>query len=50
MEHAQQIQALLTEAGLEAIDAATGSRPRTNDDGELWFVQTFGSAIASTPS
>jgi ubiquinone/menaquinone biosynthesis C-methylase UbiE len=83
-----EIQALLTEAGLEAVDVATrplerpltpwleqaqtpepaaaeiraalaadvngdtvtGFRPRANDDGELWFIQTFGSAIASTPS
>jgi ubiquinone/menaquinone biosynthesis C-methylase UbiE len=28
----------------------TGFAPRVADDGELWFVQTFGSAIASKPS
>jgi SAM-dependent methyltransferase len=32
-----------------AGDAVTGLRPRREDDGELWFVQTFGSAIASKP-
>jgi ubiquinone/menaquinone biosynthesis C-methylase UbiE len=83
-----EIQALLTEAGLESIDVATrplerpltpwldqaetgdgareeiraalaadvggdsttGFRPRAGDDGALWFVQTFASAIASKPS
>jgi len=83
-----EIQALLTEAGLEAIDVATrplerplmpwleqaqtpaqtageirealdadlegaratGFKPRTNEDGDMWFTQTFGSAIASKPS
>ena len=30
--------------------AVTGFRPRAADDGELWFVQTFASAIASRPS
>jgi hypothetical protein len=30
--------------------AETGFRPRAHEDGELWFVQTFGSAIASRPS
>jgi ubiquinone/menaquinone biosynthesis C-methylase UbiE len=85
---ALEIQALLTEAGLESIDVATrplerpllpwleqaqtpaqtageiravldadiegdgatGFRPRTDEDGDLWFTQTFGSAIASKPS
>jgi ubiquinone/menaquinone biosynthesis C-methylase UbiE len=80
-----EIQALLSEAGLEAIDVATrplerpllpwleqaqtpaqtageirqaldadlegprttGFRPRTNEDGDMWFTQVFGSAIAS---
>ncbi len=28
----------------------TGFRPRADADGELWFTQTFGSAIASKPS
>jgi ubiquinone/menaquinone biosynthesis C-methylase UbiE len=28
----------------------TGFRPRADDAGELWFVQTFASAIASKPS
>jgi hypothetical protein len=80
-----EVQALLTEAGLEAIDVttrplerplrpwleqaqtpaqsageirqaldadmagarATGFRPRTDEDGEIWFTQVFGSAIAS---
>jgi hypothetical protein len=28
----------------------TGLRPRVAGDGELWFVQTFGSAIASKPA
>ncbi|MGZ4167010.1 MAG: class I SAM-dependent methyltransferase [Solirubrobacteraceae bacterium] len=83
-----EIQALLTEAGLEAVDVATrtlrrpllpwleqaqtpartageiraaldadvageratGFRPRTDEDGDLWFVQTFGSAIAAKPA
>jgi ubiquinone/menaquinone biosynthesis C-methylase UbiE len=83
-----EIQALLTEAGLEAVDVATrpldrplkpwleqaqtpveageeirgaleadlaggrdtGFRPRTAEDGTLWFTQTFGSAIASKPA
>ncbi len=83
-----EIQALMTEAGLESVDVATrplerplapwleqaqtgeevrdgiraalradmtgeavtGFEPRTGDDGELWFVQTFASAIASKPS
>jgi ubiquinone/menaquinone biosynthesis C-methylase UbiE len=83
-----EIQAMLAEAGLEAIDVATrplerallpwleqaqtpahtagelraaldgdleggratGFRPRTNEDGDMWFTQTFGSAIASKPS
>jgi ubiquinone/menaquinone biosynthesis C-methylase UbiE len=31
-------------------DAVTGLRPRVAADGELWFVQTFGSAIASKPA
>ena len=30
--------------------AVTGFRPRTADDGALWFVQTFASAIARRPS
>ncbi len=30
--------------------AVTGFQPRTADDGALWFVQTFASAIASRPS
>ncbi|HEY6525543.1 MAG TPA: class I SAM-dependent methyltransferase [Solirubrobacteraceae bacterium] len=30
--------------------AVTGFRPRAADDGELWFAQTFASAIASRPS
>ena len=85
---AVEIQGLLTEAGLEAVDVATrplerpltpwleqaqtparaageiraaldediagrratGFRPRTGEDGELWFTQTFGSAIAARPS
>ncbi len=83
-----EMQALMTEAGLEAIDVATrpverpllpwleqtqtpaqtageiraaldgelegerttGFHPRTNQDGDMWFTQTFGSAIASKPS
>jgi ubiquinone/menaquinone biosynthesis C-methylase UbiE len=83
-----EIQALLTEAGLEAIDVATrplerpllpwleqaqtpatvageiraaldsevegerttGFRPRADEDGDMWFTQTFGSAIASKPA
>jgi ubiquinone/menaquinone biosynthesis C-methylase UbiE len=83
-----EMQALMTEAGLQAIDVATrplerplmpwleqtqtpaqtageirtaldadreggratGFRPRTNEDGDMWFTQTFGSAIASKPS
>lgn len=83
-----EMQAMLAEAGLEAIDVATrplerplmpwleqaqtpaqtageirealdgeiegaratGFRPRTNEDGDMWFTQTFGSAIASKPS
>jgi SAM-dependent methyltransferase len=83
-----QTQALLTEAGLEAVEVVTrplerpltpwleqaqtdgaageeiraaleaelagetttGFRPRSGDDGELRFVQTFGSAIARKPS
>jgi SAM-dependent methyltransferase len=85
---ASEIQALLSEAGLEAVDVATrplerpllpwlaqaqtpaqvageiraaldadaagegrsGFRPRTDDDGDMWFVQTFGSAIAAKPA
>lgn len=88
MLDAIEIQALLTEAGLEAVDVATrplerpllpwleqaqtpaqvageiraaldaevagerrtGLRPRTDEDGDMWFVQTFGSAIASKPA
>ncbi len=88
MLSAIETQALLTEAGLEAVDVATrplerpltpwleqaqtgeaacdeiraslraeldggpvtGFAPRTAGDGELWFVQTFGSAIASKPA
>jgi hypothetical protein len=84
---ATEFQALLTEAGLEAVDVATrpldrplqpwlehaqtsaesagairgalegdlagerrtGFRPRAGEDGEMWFVQTFGSAIAAKP-
>jgi ubiquinone/menaquinone biosynthesis C-methylase UbiE len=83
-----EIQAMLSEAGLEAVDVATralerpllpwleqaqtpartageirsaldgdreggratGFQPRTNEDGDMWFTQTFGSAIASKPS
>jgi ubiquinone/menaquinone biosynthesis C-methylase UbiE len=83
-----EIQALMTEAGLEAVDVATrplerpltpwleqartpsqaadeiraaldediagrratGFRPRQGEDGDLWFTQTFGSAIASKPA
>jgi ubiquinone/menaquinone biosynthesis C-methylase UbiE len=83
-----EIQALLTEAGLEGIDVATrplerpllpwleqaqtpaqtageirqaldadlaggratGFAPRTNEDGDMFFTQVFGSAIASKPS
>jgi SAM-dependent methyltransferase len=83
-----EIQALLTEAGLEAVDVATrslerpllpwleqaqtpaqtageirqaldqdlegaratGFRPRVDEDGDMWFTQTFGSAVASRPS
>jgi len=83
-----ELQALLAEAGLEAIDVATrplerpllpwlaqaqtpahtageirqaldadlegaratGFRPRTDEDGDMWFTQTFGSAIASKPA
>jgi hypothetical protein len=33
-----------------AAEAVTGFTPRAAGDGELWFVQTFGSAIASKPS
>ncbi len=85
---ALEIQALMAEAGLEAIDVATrslerpflpwleqaktpaqtageiraaldrevagdavtGFRPRADEDGHMWFTQTFGSAIASKPS
>jgi ubiquinone/menaquinone biosynthesis C-methylase UbiE len=83
-----EIQALLTEAGLESIDLATrplerpllpwleqaqtpatvageiraaldgdvegeratGFKPRADDGGDMWFTQTFGSAIASKPA
>jgi ubiquinone/menaquinone biosynthesis C-methylase UbiE len=86
-----EMQALLAEAGLEAIDVATrplerrlgpwldqaqadeaaraeihaalqadaaggggapstGFRPRVDDEGALWFVHTFASAIASKPA
>lgn len=83
-----EIQALLTEAGLEAVDVATrplerplapwleqaqtpaqaagevraaleadvagqrttGFRPRAAEDGEMWFVHTFASAIAAKPA
>lgn len=83
-----EMQALMTEAGLEAVDvatralerpllpwleqaktpahtageiraaldrdvagdAATGFRPRADEDGDMWFTQTFGSAIATKPS
>jgi SAM-dependent methyltransferase len=85
---AVELQALLTEAGLEAVDVATrrlerplqpwldqaqtpaqaagevraaleadlsgerptGFRPRAADDGDLWFTQTFASAIANRPA
>jgi hypothetical protein len=88
MLSAIEIQALLTEAGLECIDVATrplerpllswleqtrtpaqtageiraaldtdvegeratGFNPRTNEDGDVWFTQTLGSAIASKPA
>jgi ubiquinone/menaquinone biosynthesis C-methylase UbiE len=30
--------------------AVTGFHPRATDDGALWFVQTFASAVASRPS
>lgn len=33
-----------------AGEATSGFRPRAGEDGELWFTQTLGSAIASTPS
>ncbi len=33
-----------------AGEAVTGFRPRVAADGELWFVQTFASAIASKPA
>ena len=33
-----------------AGQAVTGFRPRAAGDGELWFVQTFASAIASKPA
>lgn len=33
-----------------AGDTATGFRPRADEDGDMWFTQTFGSAIASKPS
>jgi ubiquinone/menaquinone biosynthesis C-methylase UbiE len=83
-----EMQALLTEAGLEAVDVATrplerslgawleqartpakavdevraalaadiagerrtGFRPRIGEDGDMWFVQTFSSAIAAKPA
>jgi SAM-dependent methyltransferase len=83
-----EIHALLTEAGLEAIDVATrplerpllpwleqaqtpaqacgeirqaldadigggratGFQPRTDEDGDMWFTQIFGSAIATKPA
>ncbi|MGZ4169284.1 MAG: class I SAM-dependent methyltransferase [Solirubrobacteraceae bacterium] len=44
---AREIRAAL-QADLDG-DAITGFRPRRDDGGELWFVQTFGSAIASKP-
>lgn len=28
----------------------TGFKPRVNEDGDMWFTQTFGSAIASKPA
>ncbi|MFZ1992501.1 MAG: methyltransferase domain-containing protein [Solirubrobacteraceae bacterium] len=31
-------------------DTVTGFQPRAHEDGALWFVQTFGSAIATKPS
>jgi ubiquinone/menaquinone biosynthesis C-methylase UbiE len=30
--------------------AATGFRPRAGNDGDVWFTQTFGSAIAVKPA
>ena len=54
-----EMQALLAEA-VEAIRAAlcddrdgetaTGFRPRAGNDGDVWFTQTFGSAIAVKPA
>ena len=39
---------------LAAIDmdgeTATGLRPRPGDDGDVWFTQTFASAIAVKPA
>jgi hypothetical protein len=31
-------------------ETATGFRPRAGNDGDMWFTQTFGSAIAVTPA
>lgn len=31
-------------------ETATGFRPRAGDDGDMWFTQTFGSAIAVKPA
>jgi ubiquinone/menaquinone biosynthesis C-methylase UbiE len=83
-----EIQALLSEVGLEGVDVATrplerpltpwleqaqtpaqaaaeiraalhgdiaggratGLRPRLGEDGDVWFTQTFGSAIAAKPA
>jgi ubiquinone/menaquinone biosynthesis C-methylase UbiE len=55
LEQAQTEEAVRDEvrAALRADvdgEAVTGFRPSATDDGELWFVQTFASAIASKPS
>jgi ubiquinone/menaquinone biosynthesis C-methylase UbiE len=42
--------ALRADADGRGGDRSTGFRPRVDDEGALWFVHTFGSAIASKPS
>ena len=31
-------------------ERTTGFNPRTDEDGDMWFTQTIGSAIASKPA
>jgi hypothetical protein len=61
MEHSERIEQAQTPAHTarairEALDAdmegkrATGFKPRIKEDGDMWFTQVFGSAIASKPS